>query len=271
MLIEKRRESILYITFTFLITWLCWGSLALSGIPAKENVLSTTLYLLGGMSPLIVAMLLPLLTKKEERSDYYKRFFNFKISIKWYLLSVISVLLMTFISHGFMLIFFNEVAKGLDIQPLYMVVPLFAAMIFGGGIEEFGWRGILVHNLQKKSPVLVSLGIGLIWACWHIPLFFIKGVGQYQLSFVPFLIMVIAYSFITTILYLRSGSVIPCIILHSLVNALGGLGFRYSGDQSVAYADSLIKLAVACAFFVILSRKKRSAEPEIKYLNIASR
>ena len=58
-----------------------------------------------------------------------------------------------------------------------MIVPLFLSMVIGGGVEEFGWRGVLVYQLRKTNPVFISLGVGLIWALWHIPLFFLGGVG----------------------------------------------------------------------------------------------
>ena len=256
MLIENKRESILYVAATFSITWLCWGLLALLGIPAKQNVVSVILYLLGGFSTLIVALILPLFAKKEERSAHYRRFFNFRISKKWYIVPIVCILFVVYLPYCFMLLFYGKTAIGLNLKPFYLILPLFVSMIIGGGVEEFGWRGILVHNLRKMNPLLVSIVVGLIWACWHIPLFFIKGVSQYHADFLPFLITVIAYSLITTILYLNSGSVIPCVIAHALLNAFSELGFWYAGNQVAVYTDSIIRLVVAFVLFMILSKEK---------------
>jgi membrane protease YdiL (CAAX protease family) len=88
------------------------------------------------------------------------------------------------------------------------------------------------------------------------PLFFIHGVTQYQGLFPPFLISVVAFSLVTTALYLRSGSVIPCILAHAWFNAFLGLGFFYGTHQAAAYADGLIRLAVGIAFFLIVAGKK---------------
>ena len=38
--------------------------------------------------------------------------------------------------------------------------------------EELGWRGFLLPTLQTRlSAIASALIIGLIWFCWHIPLF----------------------------------------------------------------------------------------------------
>ena len=89
-------------------------------------------------------------------------------------------------------------ASNLHIHPLYMIVPLFLSMVIGGGLEEFSWRGVLVYQLRKTNPVFISLGVGLIWAVWHIPPFFLGGVGRYHANVLAFLITIIAYSRVLT-------------------------------------------------------------------------
>lgn len=250
-------SSVLYILFTYLISWASWGVLALSGIPAKGNALSTLLYLLGGLAPTIVAFLLPLFFKRAERGLRYKRYFKFKTRARYYLLPIAAAVLMALVSCGAMLLFDTKAAASLRIQPLQMILPLFLSMVIGGGLEEFGWRGVLVHNLQKSNPFLISLGGGLIWAVWHIPLFFLAGVSQYHANFLPFLITIIAYSFVLTPLSLKSGSLLPCILFHALANTFGELGFQYgSGFFMAPIIDSLVKLAVGVAAYLVLNSKQ---------------
>jgi membrane protease YdiL (CAAX protease family) len=50
-------------------------------------------------------------------------------------------------------------------------------LIAGGGMEEIGWRGFALPRLQKLySPLIASLLIAIVWALWHLPLYFN---GQY--------------------------------------------------------------------------------------------
>jgi len=261
MYIEKKRESILFVISTFLLTGICWGSLILFKLPVKQSggIISNILYMVGGLSPTIIALLLPIFTTKGERRNYYKRYFKFAIPLKWFLIPIVSGTLMISLSYGFTYIFFEKAARSLVIQPLYMLLPLFISMLIGGGLEEIGWRGILVHNFKEKNPVLISIGIGALWASWHTPLFFIMGTSQYHTNFIPFFINVIALSLITSILYLKSGSVIPCIIFHALINAFGDLGI-YFGDSQLASSIiySLILLVSGIAIFAILNLKKNT-------------
>ena len=46
-------------------------------------------------------------------------------------------------------------------------------------IEELGWRGYVLDRLQEKRSALVSsLILGVVWSLWHLPLFFVQ--GSYQ-------------------------------------------------------------------------------------------
>jgi membrane protease YdiL (CAAX protease family) len=55
---------------------------------------------------------------------------------------------------------------------------VFGIILFsGGGMEEIGWRGFALPRLQKMySPLLASILIAVVWALWHMPLYFN---GQY--------------------------------------------------------------------------------------------
>ena len=259
MQIEKKRDFILYIVITFLLTWTCWGILIFWQMPVKEkgNIISNLLYILGGMSTAIVALVMPLFSKRSDRSNYYKNFFRFTINVKWYIYSVISVMLLIFVSYGLVFIVFKKAAtSSLSILPFYMLLPLFAGDIIGGGIEEFGWRGILVHNLRKNHPLLIAIIIGFIWFCWHIPLFFINGTLQYHTNFIPFFFFVISCSLVTTILYLITNSVISCILFHALINAFSDLGINYFGSKHqplVSITFYSIVLIMSCAIFLLLN------------------
>ena len=56
-------------------------------------------------------------------------------------------------------------------------IPIsFVYIFFRGGPlqEEFGWRGYATERLQAKWNALVaSIVMGILWAAWHLPLFFV--------------------------------------------------------------------------------------------------
>ena len=90
--------------------------------------------------------------------------------------------------------------------------------------EEIGWRGFLVPTLaQRMSYTKVSLIVGGIWAVWHYPAILLTdyNIGTPGWFAIPcFTAMVVAGSFITAWLRLRSESLWPCVIWHNSHNAI---------------------------------------------------
>jgi CAAX prenyl protease-like protein len=86
--------------------------------------------------------------------------------------------------------------------------------------EEIGWRGYALPRLAARFGLArASLILGVIWAAWHLPLFFIPGVDNYGQSFSVFLIGVIALSVAMAWLYVRANSSLWLVMLmHSVVN-----------------------------------------------------
>ena len=103
---------------------------------------------------------------------------------------------------------------------------LFAALAFMlvlGPIEELGWRGFALPLLQRRlAPFWAGLVLGLIWALWHLPAFFLSGTPQGEWGFAPFFIGSVAASVILTPLFNQSGgSILLAMLFHyQLINPL---------------------------------------------------
>ena len=94
-------------------------------------------------------------------------------------------------------------------------------------IEELGWRGYGEDAIASYySWFKESIIFGMIWACWHLPLFFIPGTYHFSileqgvnqgfgyLFGLNFLISVIPLGFLTTWVYVSNNrSMLACIIL----------------------------------------------------------
>ena len=86
--------------------------------------------------------------------------------------------------------------------------------------EELAWRGFALPRLQAKYNALTSsLILGLIWASFHLPLFFTLTSSQADTSFVGFLISTISLTVIFTWVYNHTrGSVLLAYLLHGAAN-----------------------------------------------------
>jgi len=113
-----------------------------------------------------------------------------------------------------------------------MILPiLLFCLVFGPLPEEPGWRGYGLDGLQAHhSAWFSSLVVGLVWALWHLPLFFISGTWQVESiglgtqRFWLFLFSLLFESVIYTwIVNNTRRSILAPILYHFATNSLGEL------------------------------------------------
>ena len=179
-----------------------------------------------------------------------------------YLVILFLPLVIPAISIGLYKLFYGSTGRfdvhATALLPLY----LWAALRAGPLGEELGWRGFLLPKLQHSfSPVKSSLIIGVIWTCWHIPLFFapigtaVSGAPVTIGSVSFFFLFVTCLACIYTWLVNRSkGSVLIAILIHLCFNA--GLLMLYFPDLS-SHSKQLYYLSapVFVAFTLYLGLK----------------
>ncbi len=183
-----------------------WGPIALFQVPTINFVENTRgplwaiiLFLLGGFVPSGVALILVRLFEgKEGFNRFLKRTFQFNIGWRWYLTTVLVV---AFGGLGQILInrlLGNHFKFSLYLSQLPSFIPL---IILGPLSEEYGWRGYLSTKLQQKwSALASSVTVGVAWALWHLPLFFMIGTSQHELQipFIGFLVGIVSVSVLMT-------------------------------------------------------------------------
>ena len=94
-------------------------------------------------------------------------------------------------------------------------------LLLGGPMgEEFGWRGFALPDLQDRLGWrAASVGLGLVWGVWHLPLFFIEGTAQADIPLALFLLSVVAMSVVLAWLVNNTaGSVVAALLFHTAVN-----------------------------------------------------
>jgi membrane protease YdiL (CAAX protease family) len=86
--------------------------------------------------------------------------------------------------------------------------------------EEIGWRGYALPRLAERFGLeRASLLLGVIWAVWHIPQFYIAGADSYHQSFIVWALQVVAMSVAFAWLYARTGgSLLLVMLLHAAIN-----------------------------------------------------
>jgi membrane protease YdiL (CAAX protease family) len=131
-----------------------------------------------------------------------------------------------------------------------MILPsLLFILIFGPVPEELGWRGYALDGLQSRwNNLSASVILGIVWALWHLPLFFIGGtyqqaeVGFGTLRFWSFMSGMLISSVLFTWIYNNtSRSILSAILFHFSINFSGEI-FLLS-EREYCYQPLLVTVA----------------------------
>ncbi|HET7089812.1 MAG TPA: type II CAAX endopeptidase family protein [Anaerolineae bacterium] len=141
------------------------------------------------------------------------------------------------------------------IQSWLSLPVLVMALVIPALFEEIGWRGYALPRLQSRTNALAaSLMLGLIHACWHVPLWFIPGLGFDSLPFPLYALLVIGLSILFTWLYNSTGGSLLIVgLFHAAINAYPapwGAALQ-TLPESARGTNIQIAVAVTAAVFAI--------------------
>ena len=159
---------------------------------------------------------------------------KFKTNLKWYAFAALVFPCITFIC-----IIVAKISGGLIVEAsetdslLALMISIFLSNCVKNIFEEFSWRGCLVPYLDKTgmNDWLLYLSSGLIWGMWHITyyLFFLPDKYFEDISrpamVVVGIVLMIFWSPLFVELRRITDSVWPCVILHSMEDAVPTLLF----------------------------------------------
>ena len=275
MSLVRRHPLITFFVLTYALAWILWLPLVVlqDTIPAAPDLV---LVLLGSNVPSLLAIVLTaLLLGRGALRKLLGRLLIWRVDPRWYLVVVLGPAALV----GGM-VAFNAFVGGPDISvgvSLLTVVITLAFFIFPGSAlgEEIGWRGYALPRLQSgRSALSASLILGVIWAFYHLPLFFTGQAFRSPSLLVPFVVSGLALSVILSWVYNSTGgSLLLVVVLHAAANLPLTLLLEPLGSRAMVPFMFYVALMVVAAIVVVmvaghahLSRKHRkqeeSAQPE---------
>lgn len=108
-------------------------------------------------------------------------------------------------------------------SPVLIFFIFLVGMTVSGGLnEEPGWRGFAQPRLNDRySALTASLIIGVVWAGWHLPYFFIPVAPHSEFTLinqVGWFVGILLLSVILAWAYNGTGSVLIVMVLHAMAN-----------------------------------------------------
>lgn len=145
------------------------------------------------------------------------------------------------------------------VSPSYPGTSLVIAalsMILVGFVEEMIFRGFLFRAMLSKNETIVAIIVSAVtFGIGHIVNLF---TGQAGFDTVMQIIFAISWGFILTMVCYKSGSIIPCIIAHSMIDVLSLFGADHELADWIYIGLTIVAAIVYCAYLA----KIKSGEPE---------
>ncbi len=219
------RSLLKFFSLTYIVSWILWiAAAAILRVATPQHsaflAISGFLYLVGVFAPALVA--LALTARADGRKGtltLLRRTVKWSVGARWYVFAVgymaaikLAVALLLRIATG--------AWPAFGLEPVYITaiaIPLSTPVQAG---EEIGWRGYALPRLSARLGLSsASIALGVIWACWHLPFFFISGTDKSGQSFPVYLLGVTALSVAMAWLYWRTnGSLLLTMLMHAAVN-----------------------------------------------------
>ncbi len=266
-----RHPLVFYFLIAYAGTWLVTLTAALSEngvgfLPFRFPQGTLGLFIAAGafLGPTLSAFIMTGITEgRAGIRRLLRRYVLWRVGLQWYLFALIGppviILLATIVLPG-ALASFQTLAP---LDPLLLLVNFPIILIIGGPLgEEGGWRGFALPRLQRlHGPLVGTLILGVLWAPWHLPLFWVTAWGTpptilNMALYVPaviFMTIVFTWVFNNT-----KGSLLIAVLLHTSIDALvGPVGEVFPAPIVTGYGGGVpmvIGLGAAALVVVVLTR-----------------
>jgi membrane protease YdiL (CAAX protease family) len=269
----RTRRVAPFVIATFTFSWTIWIGLL---VARRAGVLSTdqlgSLYGFGGLGPSLVALVLVWSSEGLRGARaFLVRVFEWRAPVFWYAYALLLPVLLRMAALGVYRLT-GGVLLANPIAPLKIFIAYVVALIVPL-MEEYGWRGYLQPALQSRfSAARTGLTVGVIWALWHAPLFWIPGTGFYNwaaasgfgIAFAGYAVSVVALALIISVQFeCTSGNLLLVFLLHDAVNTSSDVlmaPYSRAGLTAPTWWAALILVVAGIAAFRWLSRPARGQE-----------
>ncbi len=223
---KQLKEVLIYTLLAYGISWIIWTPFILNSRGLIEFPFPSLLRFIGPVGTFGPMAAAALLTFGAEGGSgvgaLFKRSFSVSFARRWWLVAILLWPMFQGIGYVVGLLLGAELPEAMLLTAPWLLVPVFLrTFVLGGPLgEEMGWRGYALDRLQVRWNAFVSsLVLGVIHACWHLPLWLALGPAARNMPFLLFATNVVVQTVIYTWLYNNTNrSLWPVMLFHTFQN-----------------------------------------------------
>jgi CAAX protease family protein len=207
-----------FFVLTYVVAWSSWFAAAITPAAASRRLL----FLFGTFAPGFVALWLTgRATGRSGVAALLRRLIDWQVPGRWYAFAfsyIAVVKLIVALVHRATTGAWPRFGE--EPWPLMLAATLGSTFMGGQAGEEIGWRGYALGRLAARFGLGGgSVLLGMLWAVWHLPLFFVPEADTSGQSFPLYSLQVTALSVAMAWLYANTrGSLLPVMLMHAAVN-----------------------------------------------------
>lgn len=210
--------------------------------------------------PAVVALGMILNSKSRAlKKQFVDRLFNLRLIKPISILPLLVIMPATVVISALISLLFGEsinqlqFVEGFPFSAGY--IPVFIIITLAAIFEEVGWKGYAMNSLNvNRNFFNATLIFAVLWAAWHLPLFFINGhyhnviIKMNVMYGINFLISVIPMAFVINWLWKLNRRSIPFAILFHLVTNISQEALRLTQVTKCIETIVMIFIAVVIVF-----------------------
>jgi len=267
--VVRRHAVACFFALAYALSWADWLPMALTGQRVGTAPGGPT-HFLGLLGPMMAAFIIALITGgRTTARDLAARMIRIpRSSPVWLAIASPTIFFVAALVIGAIA---GKSPPRLDELGIFGGLPRLGALgvwlalvVWNGFGEEVGWRGFALPHLQRaRPPLLAATLLGVAWAGWHLPLFFVldtyRALGPAILP--GFVLGIVSGSIVLAWLYNRSGrSILAVALWHGSYNFFSGTA---AASGLVAAVVSTAVMLWAVLLVVLELRARRHDQPSI--------
>lgn len=259
---EDSRMLWSFLFYTFIIAW---GTELMLIVLYRFNLLSEnmTLFLYftvigfgAGMAPAYAAFIVQRKQTGIKLKDFCKQVFHTPNAHR----SIVFLLIFGAIQFAACAVQENYLGN-----PWYLFILFMPMMIWGGGLEEIGWRGVFQPLLEKQFSFLIAALIeGMIWSVWHLPLWFIPNSSQGDMNFIAFTLYCITLGLTLAAAYRLTRCIWVTILIHAWGNTVLGGMYTLTSLNNFPNTKTVIVYGLQIAIIMLILISERKPEKKLQ-------